>query len=284
MRAVARNWATSSRARRSCWLRCDFSNRWLGSTIAGRLLRTLCHCPLQSPEGRSAQLFTLPPPHPHTVCRYLANRVEKFQTAAFYLAIMVNFLILTCYQAATFEGGLREAKCDNKFLDRESPIDINALITFMGFFQTACAVLVVVFFYLNKGPLIIRRGFEARHRRSTADNDDTDADVGVDEPDVGVVEDKGGAAEDHESEAGAGADGNPIITATVPDGALRASIVGNAAAESQRAQMSRVRRLLFSSWFLLKDPFFLWCTLQGCVAARSQEHGACSRCVKCCLL
>jgi len=168
-------------------------------------------------------------------------------------------------QAPTWEGGLSEAKCENKFLDREAPININLFIVFFGFFQTVASTLTVTFFYLNKGPLILRRGFDALANRqaASADSQGGPGDTPGPANDDGVGGEQGQAVPD----AGAG------LTTRVERGALRAAVFDTNSGNDGVGRFSKYGRLLYSAWFLLKDPFFLWCTL---MLMPSHAHPRCS--------
>lgn len=224
--------------------------------------------------------------------RYLSSKVDAAKTASFLLAIGVNLLILTCYQAPTWEGGIGEAQCRNKFLDRPSPININALITFFGFFQTATSVLVVAFFYLNKGALIIRRGFDDRARRLAPTDDGADGASAADAPHAGAGAGDGGGGHDdsggdHDlSDGGGDGGGNGSsggarsggggggVVGEVEDGLLRSAIVGDAAGGPALKGGGRIGRMLLSAKFLLRNPFFLWYTFYVCTV-RLLHTGSC---------
>lgn len=74
---------------------------------------------------------------------------------SFGLAIIINLLVLTCYQETA--DGL-DVACNDRILDRITPVNWNLVISVLGGFQTLTSTLIVLFFYLNYGPLLWSKG------------------------------------------------------------------------------------------------------------------------------
>lgn len=80
---------------------------------------------------------------------FVAARVETLKSVSFVLAILINVLVLMCYQATSLNRTIADVVCDNKLLDRDlGGFNVKLLISFLGTMQASSATLIVIFFYL----------------------------------------------------------------------------------------------------------------------------------------
>lgn len=93
---------------------------------------------------------------------FIATNVENFRKIAFFLTIILNFIILTSYSSDRNHESLFTFTPGDVGLGEGLTV---ALLKFLGIIQLVCCILIVAFFLLKVGPLLAKQGWELRGSR-----------------------------------------------------------------------------------------------------------------------
>ena len=97
-------------------------------------------------------------------------KVTWWKMLSFWLAIMINFLILTCYE---YPNGLESMECSSRLMRQEVGVPIDLLIFVLGLLQTLTSTLILLHFMLNYAPLIVMKGWRKQRRKKRLTNQHT---------------------------------------------------------------------------------------------------------------
>lgn len=92
--------------------------------------------------------------HMPLVSKILA-RDKLWKDLCFYLSVVINLVVLTCYEADELTGNM---VCNENILRFPTGIYVPSVLSVLGSIQTALSCCVVGTYYLNFGPLIWKNG------------------------------------------------------------------------------------------------------------------------------